>query len=301
MRKLLMTLALVAAVHIYAQDEAGHSTSPQVELFCGADLNYADVNFARLYNLLINLTPGVKWHLGNDWLIAANAWVPLINDGYDSRYHMARLNTAVVSKELHFENARQHAKISVGLFSRERWGADVKWMMPVNDWLLLNAQAGLTKHWALGFDMYGNSETDFDGKLTATAIAGANFYLTPWNTEFRLSGGRYINEDYGAQLEVMRHFKYCTITAYAQLHERGNTRYSNHTEAGGFKVVMMLPPYQKRTKKLVLRPPSNFRLTYIAQSDGISMRMYNTDPEENERQLPMRIGWGTGTMKGGVR
>ena len=296
MRHLLMVLALIAAIYCNAQDNTTHDdgATKQIELFSGIDLNYADVNFVRLYDLLINLTPGVKWHMGNDWMLAANAWIPIINDGYERRYNMARLNTAVLSKELHFDEARQHFKLSAGLFSKERWGADLKWMFPLNEWLLLNAQAGLTKHWALGFDMYGDGECHFDGEWIATGIVGANIYLTPWDTEFRLSGGRYINKDYGCQLEVMRHFKYCTISAYAQIHERGNTRYSNHKEAGGFKVIMMLPPYKKSNRKLVVRPASNFYLSYIAQSDGISMRMYNTDPEENERVLPMRVAWGTG-------
>lgn len=291
-----MALALITAIGVRAQGGASLKDSPagQVELFCGADLNYADVNFVRLYDLLINLTPGAKWHLGNDWMLAGNAWLPILNDGYHKRYDMIRLNTAVLSKELHFEEARQHAKLSVGLFSKERWGADLKWMYPVCDWLMLNAQAGLTRHWAMGVDMEGNYECDFNGKWIATALAGVNVYLTPWNTEFRLTAGRYISEDKGCQLEVMRHFKYCTVTAYAQLHERGNTEYTDHKEAGGFKVVMMLPPYKKSDRKLVVRPASNFRLTYIAQSDGISMRMYNTDPEENERVLPMRVAWGTG-------
>ena len=57
---------------------------------------------------------------------------------------------------------------------------------------------------------------------------------------------------------------------------------------------MMIPPYTKSKERVVFRPASNFRLTYNAQSDGYSMKKYMTDPEENERTLPMRMPWGTG-------
>ena len=289
-------MSLFVASSVFSQEKAGNNEipTPKYELFSGVDLNYADVNFTRLYNLLINLTPGFKVHFRNDWTIAANAWVPIINNGYQNRYNMLRLNTAVVSKEIHFPTAKQHFKLSAGLFSRERWGIDLRWMYPITEWLMFNVQAGLTRHWALGFDFEGNGESDFDGDWLPTAVAGANFYLKPWNTEFRLTGGRYINKDYGCQLEILRHFRYCTVSVFGMYHEVGNDMYSDQHEAGGFKVVMMLPPYKKSRKPFVVRPASNFRLTYIAQSDGVSMRMYNTDPEENERELPMKLDWGTG-------
>jgi len=297
----LYSLLLFCPLSLHAQAPKG-----QVEFFCGADLNYADVNFIRLYDLLIYLTPGMKWHPGDDWQLNLQGQIPVINNGYmdhlpgSDRYKMIRLSNATVSKELHFDNARQHFKLSAGLFSRERWGADLRWLVPVNSWLLLQAQAGLTRHYALGFDFHSNYESYIDGKWIATGIAGMNVYLKPWNTEFRLSGGRYINEKLGAQFDVMRHFRHCTVLAYLQVHERG-TSYANRHHAGGFKVIMMLPPYKDyANKKVVLRPASNFRLTYNAQSDGVSMKMYTTDPEENERELPVHVAWGTGSNPAGL-
>ncbi len=277
----------------------GLRAQTKVELFCGADLSYADVNFIRLYDVLLNLTPGAKWHLGNDWMLAGQAFVPVINDGYPKRQDMVRVNMAVVSKELHFAEARQYLKFSAGMFGKERCGGDLRWMYPVCDWLMLQARASLTKHWVFGFGWDGSSESYIDGNWIATAQAGASFYINKYNTEFRLTGGRYLNEDMGAQLDVMRHFRHCTVGLFAQLHERGNDDYSYHHEAGGFKVIMMLPPYKKSNKKVVLRPASNFRLTYNAQSDGVSMKTFFTDPEENERVNAINVPWGTGKMEGG--
>ena len=271
----------------------------KVELFCGADLSYADVNFIRLYDVLLNLTPGVKWHLGHDWMLSGQAFVPVINDGYGKHYSMVRANMAVVSKELHLHAARQYFKFSAGFFGKERCGFDLRWMYPICDWLMLTARADVTRHWAFGFGWDGAYESYMDGKWIATAQAGASFYIGKYNTEFRLTGGRYMNEDMGVQLDVMRHFRHCTVGVFGQLHERGNDMYTYQREAGGFKVVMMLPPYRKSNRKVVFRPASNFRLTYNAQSDGVSMKNFFTDPEENERQNAIQVPWGTGKMEGG--
>lgn len=269
----------------------------QVELFCGAELNYADINYLRLYDVLINLTPGVKWHLGKDWMVSGQAFLPFINDGYADRYNMIRLNMANVSKEVHFKKARQHFKFTAGLFGSERYGGDVRWMYPVNSWLLVHVRAGLVNHWALGFDMHGATESEFDhGKWSKFGVAGASVWLNPWATEFRFSGGHYMNGDNGVEGEIIRHFKHCSVSLFVQRHERFASTGGSHINSGGFRVVMMIPPYKKSNEKVVFRPASNFRLTYNAQSDGYSMKKYNTDPEENERTLPMRLPWGTGNF-----
>lgn len=270
----------------------------QLEVFCGAELNYRDVNFLRLYDVLLRATPGAKLHLGNDWMIAAQAYVPVWNEGYGFRGNMFRLNMADVSKEVHFDNARQYFKISVGLFGSERYGADVRWAYPVNTWLLFHARLGCTSHWCLGFHIEGETESEFsDDDWAVLGIAGASVWLSPWNTEFRVSGGRYLNKDYGVEGEVIRHFNHCSISAFVQKHDAYKNSRSVDKFSGGFRIVMMIPPYGNRSEKMVVsRPASNFRLTYNAQSNGYSMKKFDTDPEENERTQPIRIPWGTGNF-----
>ncbi len=303
MKKIVTILLLLVALTGRAQAPKG-----QVELFCGAEMEYADVNFHRLYDILLNLTPGVKWHLGNDWQVAGQLWVPIVNDGYLDRYSMWRLNMAVVSKELHWQSARQHVKLSAGLFNKERGGMDVKWHYPVTDWLMLTAQAGVTMRWALGTKLGGDSESDFGEDWKASGIAGVNVWLNPWQTEIRLSGGRYIDGIWGSELDVMRHFRHVTIGAYAQLHEASPNSFYKHKISGmfsvydrkqtaGFKIVVMLPPYKKSDRKFVLRPASNLSLGYNGQQDEVTMQMYHTDPEENAREYPVSVPWGISNVQ----
>lgn len=290
----------------------GQAQSPDagtVEVFAGAELNYADVNFLRLYNVLVNVTPGVKWHLGHDWLVAGQLFLPAVNYGYDNKHNIVRLTNATLAKQLHF--GRQHFKLTGGLFGRDRYGLDLRWMMPATDWLMLEAQVGYTGAWRLAaadaldwtWDAYPieTKAVNFDAPDRLTAIVGANVWLSPWNTQFRLTAGRYLNLDYGTELQVMRHFRGCSVGLFAQLHEKQSVGRRYRTEAGGFRVVVCLPDWHWTSGKLKVRPASNFRLTYNAQADGISMQNYTTDPEENERDYPVRIPWGTGSMTHATR
>jgi hypothetical protein len=289
-RFLVGLLAWLAWLPLWAQAEAG-----TVEIFAGADLNYRNIYYNnRLYDLLIYLTPAVKWHPGNHWTVAAQALVPVMND-YGDYYRRVRLNLASVSKEVYF--GRQGVKVSAGLFTKERYGVDVKWFCPVTDWLALNAQVGYT-----GYCSMANGWTCSQMDML-TAQAGARVYLTRTNTEFRLTGGRYVYEDWGVTGECMRHFRHCTVGVYAQYSDWGK-------ENGGFKVVMMLPPYRRSHAKVRLRTASNFRLTYNIQADPYAHYLYRTDPEENEREGDFdrsAMPWGSNRMapdfttKGGGR
>lgn len=109
-----------------------------------------------------------------------------------------------------------------------------------------------------------------------TGQLGGNFYLQRWNTEFRLNGGRYVYEDYGVSCDAMRHFKHCTVGLFGTYSDKGGTN-------AGFKVIVMLPPYKRKMRKVNFRPASNFRFTYSQEADEYANRTYFTDPEENER------------------
>ena len=269
--------------------------SPHLDIFAGAELHYRNIHYNnRLYDLLINLTPGIKWQMGKEWQVAVQGIIPVVNH-YGERYKKVRLNMAVLSKELYV--GKQFLKLSGGLFSQERYGLDVKWMFPINGWLAVDAQVGYTGYCSMARD-WECSPMD-----RLTGLAEARVYLGKYDTEFRLRGGRFIYEDYGVVGECMRHFKHCTVGVYAQYSDQGGKN-------GGFKVVMMIPPYKRKTRKVNVRPASNFRLTYNIWSTPYAMRMYNTDPEENEREGwfdRKRLDWGSNTMtpdfrkKGGER
>ena len=258
----------------------------QVDIFMGVDFNYRDLlHNGRVYDLLINLTPGIKWNMGKGWQAAAQAFIPVYND-YGDRYKKVRLTMAVLSKEMSFRS-RWYLKASGGLFGSERYGLDLKGMYVATDWLALEVQAGWTGYCS----MAAGWEASLPKRLTA--LAGADFYLSKWNTQFRVRGGRFVYEDYGVVAEAMRHFRHCTVGVYGEYSSEGGKN-------AGFKVVMMIPPYKRHRRKVNFRPASNFRLTYSLEGDAYANKMYATDPEENEREGWFdreALKWGSNTME----
>lgn len=254
------------------------------DFFCGVDFNYRDITHNKVYDILLNLTPGAKWFFPRHWQANVQVLVPVYND-YGDYYKRVRLNVASISKEWHF-GERLFLKGTGGLFTSERYGIDVKAMYVATEWLALRAQAGVT-----GFCSMATGWTA-SRMERVTGTMEADFYLPRWNTEFRLRAGRYIYEDYGATAEAMRHFTHCTVGVFGE--------YSDQWEANaGFKVVMMIPPYRRRQRAVNVRPASNFRLTNNFSAEPYAMQMYDTDPEENEREgwfCRDSLRWGVNNM-----
>lgn len=114
MKKLVViVLCLFEVLSGFGQEEKG-----QVDLFLGAELNYNDTDMKRLYNVLINVTPGVKWNIGHGWQVAGQLSYGAVNYGYEEKYNNIRLGIVALSKELAFGND-QHLKFTGGLFNRD--------------------------------------------------------------------------------------------------------------------------------------------------------------------------------------
>lgn len=269
MKKFILSFLLSVSIcfPVAAQMRAG-----QVDIFMGVDFNYRDIYFnGRMFDLLINLTPGVKWNIGHRWEAAAQVLIPVLNQ-YGDRYKRVRLNMAVLSKQWGF-GGHFKMKVTGGLFGSERYGLDVKAMYMFNSWFALSGDFGLTGYCSMADGWEASTSKRF------TAIAGPEFWLAAWKTQITARAGRFLFEDYGVIGEAIRHFKHVSVGAYAQ--------YSNHgKENFGFKIVAMLPPYKRTRRKVNFRPASNFRLTYNNGADSYANREYFTDPEQNERE-----GW----------
>ena len=67
----IMCMLWLMAVSACAQS----ASTTRVDVFAGVDFNYRDIYHNKVYELLINLTPGVKWHLGNHWQLAGQVLV----------------------------------------------------------------------------------------------------------------------------------------------------------------------------------------------------------------------------------
>lgn len=285
MKRLLVTLLLIATlspIATKAQEEGG-----TVDIFMGVDLNYKDIWFNnRVFDVLVNLTPGVKWNIGKRWAAAGDIYVPVYNHRYGHYYDHVRLHIASLTWQ-HAVGSRWKMKFSGGAFGVERYGLDMKNMFIVNKWLAFRGEIGVTGHLSMV------DEWTVSTMKILTWQLGADFWLSQWTTQFTLTGGRYLYGDYGIVGEAWRHFKHTSVGLYANYSSRWK-------EDMGFKVIVMLPPYKRTRHRVNFRPASNFRLTYSGDASPYSTVTFATSPEENEREgwfdhdlLP----WGPSTME----
>ena len=269
----LLIVGLFALIFMASQPQAkAQDTSPGIDFFSGVNFSFADMNFYRQYDVLLHLTPGFKWNMGHHWQLTGQAMIPVVNtfgDGYEMRI------------------SKLYLKGTVGVFDKYRYGADLKAFVPLSDNLAFEAQAGY-----VGVLYFDPSPHIFKPDCLVWTVGG-DIYLPRWNTQFRGTVGRYLFSDFGCEAEAMRHFNHTTVSLYG--------RWSgDYGLDGGFRVVIMLPPYHRKHRAVNFRPASNYRMSYTVMYKIYANGMYNTDPEQNERDgwfSRDMLRWGSHTME----
>lgn len=269
--KKLFLLLVVSVVSLGGRAQQ-YDNAGEVDVFMGVDFSCRDIYYNnRVYDVLINLTPGVRWNISHRWEAAVQLYVPVINQ-YGERYKRVRPRVASIAKQFAI-GSKWKMKVSGGIFTADSYGLDLKSMVVVNRWFAVSAQIGLTGY----LSMANGWEASPMKKITF--MAGPDFYLSRWNTQMSLRAGRYLFNDYGVEAEAFRHFKHVSVGLFGSYSSLGK-------ENAGFKVIVMLPPYKRTRRRVNFRLADAFRLKYSFEATSEGMRRYATDPEENERE-----GW----------
>ena len=164
MHRWILPLCLSALFVCTGRAQSAENT--RVDVFMGAELHYRDIFHNKIYEVLVNLTPGVKWYMGNRWQLAGQVIVPVYND-YGDRYKKVRLNMAVLSKEWDWH--RKHfLKVSGGLFAMERYGL-----------ACLGRTGGMDGFLFHGGRMGMQSDGAFDGSCRGTCLSEWGEYGIP--------------------------------------------------------------------------------------------------------------------------
>lgn len=267
MRMWLM-LAVVGAIVLPSQGAKAQEQKMKLDLFSGLSLNLRDINYERQYDVLINLTPGFRWKMGNHFELCGQAIVPLVNQ---YNYQSAKVRPRILALSKEMKVGPLCAKISGGFFSFDRYGVDLKAFLPVCDWFAFEGRFGCTGYYSLvdGWDMSPM------GRLTG--FVGGNIYIKRWKTQLRGLVGRFVYEDYGLECEGMRHFRHSTVGVYGS--------WNNYDKFNaGFRITAMLPPFKRRDRFLTIRPASCFNLSYAVEYHDYTNKLYTTDPEANIRE-----------------
>lgn len=280
----MLVVLLALFLGIGQPQSKAQDTSPGIDFFSGVNLNLSDMNFMHQYDVLIQLTPGFKWNMGHHWQLSGQAVVPIVNT-YGNDFDFVQIGAFNVSKE--FNISKLYIKTTVGVFSMYRYGADLKFFLPLSECLAFEAQTGYVGILVIKPEPWMSRPDSFVWTI------GGDIYLPRWNTQFRGIIGRFLYQDFGCEAEVMRHFNHTTASLYG----RWSGEYGLDA---GFRFVIALPPYHRKHRTINIRPISNYRMSYSAMYNLYSNRMYNTDPEQNERDGWFSrdlLHWGSHTME----
>lgn len=280
-----MLVVLLALFLGIGQPQAkAQDTSPGIDFFSGFNFSFADMNFYRQYDVLLHLTPGFKWNMGHHWQLTGQAMVPIVNT-FGDEYKYVQISALNISKEMRI--SKLYLKTTVGVFDLYRYGVDLKSFVTLSDQLAFEAQVGY-----VGVLYFDSSPHIYKPDRFVWTIGG-DIYLPRWNTQFRGTVGRYLFKDFGFEAEAMRHFNHTSVSLYG--HWSGD-----YGLDGGFRIVIMLPPYHRKHRAVNFRPASNFRMSYTVMYKEYANCMYHTDPEQNERDGWFSrdlLHWGSHTME----
>ena len=135
-----LIVGLFALIFMASQPQAkAQDTSPGIDFFSGVNFSFADMNFQRQYDVLLQLSPGFKWNMGHHWQLAGQAMIPIVNTFGDG-YKYVQIGAFNISKEMCI--SKLYLKGTVGVFDKYRYGADLKAFVPLSDNLAFEAQAG---------------------------------------------------------------------------------------------------------------------------------------------------------------
>ncbi len=279
-----LVVVFFAMLFMTGQPQAkGQDTSPGIDFFSGVNFSFSDMTFERQYDVLIHLTPGFKWNMGHHWQLSGQAMVPIVNT-YGDSYKYVQIGAFNISKEMCI--SKLCVKGTVGVFDMYRYGADLKFFLPLSDRLAFEAQTGY-----VGV-LFFNPELCIYKPNIFVWTVGGDIYLPRWNTQFRGTVGKYLYKDFGFEAEAMRHFNHTTVSIYG--------RWSgDYGLDGGFRIIVAIPPYHRKHRAVNFRPASNYRMSYTIMYNAFSNCMYHTDPEENERHGWFSrdlLQWGSHTM-----
>ena len=191
---------------------AERSSTGRVDLTLYPMVSLDNHRFDILYEYVVCIAPSVELTLwqGNRitlqpvFPVATNIWHEK-PDGY------IRIGVATVSQQLNLSN-RLKATLSGGMFMSNLFGFDGSLSYRVGQSLTLGLQAAVVG------DAYPQTDGyEFEKLDNVTILGKASYYHAPTRLEAGLTGGRFIYGDYGARLDITRHFGEYAIGVYGIL------------------------------------------------------------------------------------
>ena len=231
--------------------------------------------FNMAFEYVLALAPTVETSLWKGNRITLQPIIPVsyqVESIRDKRY--VRVGIADIEQDLTTRNGRWKATLAGGFFFFDRIGVDLRLAYHATRSLTIGAEASYT-----GDAVVNDGHYDICAPDRFSFLGKAEYYEPYTMLQAQLMGGRFVYGDYGARLDVSRHFSDYTIGVYGVLTGGENNL--------GFHFAIPLgPKKQMRRGAARLMLPEYFDWEYSMRSnnkyfDKKMGKYIETRPDEN--------------------
>jgi len=213
-----------------------NSSAAKVDLTVYPMFSWINHRYDQMFEYVVSLAPTVETSLWKGNRITLQAVIPVSYDvkSINSASYV-HVGIADIAQDVVSADGRWQATLAGGFFFFDRLGFDLRTNYRVSPQLTLGAEASLTGEAIVRDGHYDISKPDrfsFFGK--------AEYYEPCTRLQAQLMGGRFVFGDYGARLDVSRHFSDYTIGVYGIL--------TGGEHNAGFHFAIPLGP-KKQTRK----------------------------------------------------
>ncbi|MDD2436736.1 MAG: YjbH domain-containing protein [Massilibacteroides sp.] len=262
---------------VFKNRKRENSSFGKIDLVLYPQISLNNAWMDKLYGAIVNIAPAIEVGLWKGASFTGQVIFPIWNN-MKGEMDYIRPGMLVFRQQADLVS-RLQTTFSIGNFNGSRMGADIDFRYrPVQGHWMIGARGGLT-----------GASTFHEGKWEVAywkhffGSAYAEYYLPYYNLDIRLAANRYIYGDYGARMDITRHFGEVAVGVYA-MHTGGEYN-------GGFHfAIPLFPEKRKKRGTIQIRLPRYFDWEYEAQSGNeyVAKRLgrdYETRPDENRSQF----------------
>lgn len=244
--------------------------SGKIDLILFPQFALRNQKYHRIYDVVCNIAPALELSLWRGATATAQLIIPLFNQ-FGPLYDQVRPGIVTLQQQLRCENI--FIKTTIGWFTQQRWGFDLQLFRPFRCNALrnvaLSARVGIT-----GSSYFDQMIWHHGVPTLLTGNIGVHYYHAPSNTEIKVKCERFLAEDIGGRIDIIRYFKRVSIGIYAMQNDIGNFD-------GGFNFAITLPPYRsKRHCYFNLNSANYLDFEYSAAGLFYNGKSYRVSPRE---------------------
>jgi hypothetical protein len=247
-----------------------NSHTNKIDLVVYPQVAIMNILLSQIYELQFNLAPALEISLWRGMQFTGQVIFPIVNDPmYGDKGNIVRAGFITLAQDFRLPGTA-FGRIVAGKFNADRYGIDLTLCR-----YFFHGQCSLSAHTGYtGACQYLNGKWYQDDLKVLTGFLKGGYFHKPYQLQFDLSAGRYLNSDYGIRLDCTRYWKKTAVGFYAMKIEEGYN--------GGFHFALPLCPKQyKKNRSFQLRTPYYFDWEYNAGTEFYYGQDYETRPNEN--------------------